>query len=282
MVQYLVEETNRYSVEKSGNSIKCTVREMKTYIGILLTMGIVKLPTIRLYWNNFYRCSAIADVMGLTRFETINRHFHVNDNGKMKQRNEEEYDPLFKIRPLLDHVRSNCKALEPEAKQSVDEQMVKYKGKSNLKHYLPNKPTKWGYKIIARCGVNGIIYNFHVQGDNFPAQPQSIGFCGDVVLYLCDNLPAGQPFLLFCDRWYTSLPLLKWLEEKKIFTTGTIMPNRLRKCPLKSDKELPCRGDMDFIVDANSTIMVVKWMDTKSVLLVSNYFGQAPIGTCLR
>ena len=61
----------------------------------------------------------MADCMGLTRFETLSRYFHISDNNYMKQRGDIGYDPLFKIRPLLDHVRANCFAVEPEARQCM-------------------------------------------------------------------------------------------------------------------------------------------------------------------
>ena len=198
--------------------------------------------------------------MGLTRFETLSHYFYIKDNNYMKQRGDVGYDPLFKIRPLLDHVRTNCTAVIPEARQCVDEQMEKFKGRSHLKQYLPKKPTKWGYKIIARCGSSGIIYDLHIQGDKFTPPQPAIGFCGDIVLHLCVSLPPEQPFLVYCDHFYTSLALVRRLQERNIFFVGTIMSNRLKKCPLKSEKELQW-GQSDLVVDANSGIMVLKWLD---------------------
>ena len=51
---------------------------------------------------------------------------------------------------------------EPEAKQSVDEQIIPYKGKNSLRQYLPKKPKKWGFKVFARCGVSDLTYDFHM------------------------------------------------------------------------------------------------------------------------
>lgn len=59
---------------------------------------------------------------------------------------------------------------------------------------------------------------------------------------------------------------------------GTIMPNRLHGCPLKSDKELTFRGDFDWAVDANLETIAVKWKDTAAVTLISSFVGTEPVG----
>ena len=35
--------------------------------------------------------------------------------------------------------------------QSVDEHMVKLKGRSDMKQYIKSKPMKWGFKFWFRC-----------------------------------------------------------------------------------------------------------------------------------
>ena len=63
---------------------------------------------------------------------------------------------------------------------------------------------------------------------------------------------------------------------------GTIQKNRLKDCPIKEDCDLKNRGDYDYVLDANSNIGVLKWMDNRSVLLCSNFVGAEPIDTCSR
>jgi len=47
--KHLVEQTNLYSVQKSGKSIKTDEQEMEQFIGQLLFMGFHKLPSYRMY-----------------------------------------------------------------------------------------------------------------------------------------------------------------------------------------------------------------------------------------
>ncbi len=71
------------------------------------------------------------------------------------------YDKLFKFRKLYDHVLHNCRKIDPEEINSIDEQIVPFKGKSSsMRQYNPKKPKKWGFKFLTRCSVKGLIYDF--------------------------------------------------------------------------------------------------------------------------
>ena len=63
------------------------------------------------------------------RFDSIKWNFHICSNNDLIGQNLEKYDKLFKIRKLYDHVILNCLAIEPEEYNSIDEQMIPYKGK---------------------------------------------------------------------------------------------------------------------------------------------------------
>ncbi|KAI5107681.1 piggyBac transposable element-derived protein 3-like, partial [Silurus meridionalis] len=84
------------------------------------------------------------------------------DNTNVKQKGEPGYDPLFKVRPVLEKVRANCLKVEPEENHSIDEQMIPFKGKIGMKQYIKNKPHKWGIKVFTRAGVTGLVYDFEV------------------------------------------------------------------------------------------------------------------------
>ncbi|CAH2014758.1 unnamed protein product [Acanthoscelides obtectus] len=60
---------------------------------------------------------------------------------------------------------------------------------------------------------------------------------------------------------------------------GTIRSNRLRGCPLLSDKELlrKGRGSFDYRVDNSVGLAVIKWADTKCVTLASSYISHSPV-----
>ena len=117
----IAEQTNLYSVQKTGKSIKTTSHEIKQYIGMHLRMGIVHLPSYRMYWSSSMRYSPVADTMPLKRFETIQHFIHFVDNSSFGESN---MDRLFKIRPVIDSVRNQCLKVMPEEIHSIDEQII--------------------------------------------------------------------------------------------------------------------------------------------------------------
>ena len=182
-------------------------------------------------------------------------------------------------------LRDACLQIEPEEKMSVDEQMIPYKGRNSLRQYIPKKPKKWGFKVIARCGVSGLTYDFHLYDGRCPTVSQSCGYQpGDFVIKLCETLPKGQNFKMYFDNWFTFLELQLMLKSWNIWSVGTIRANRLRGCSLKSEKELKKegRGSSDWSVDANSGIAVVRWLDNSSVQVSSSHTAVEPMTTIRR
>jgi hypothetical protein len=68
-------------------------------------------------------------------------------------------DRYVKVRPVLESVRKRCKELPLEENLSVDEQIIPFKGKLNIKQYIRGKPYPWGLKIYILCGKIGLAYD---------------------------------------------------------------------------------------------------------------------------
>lgn len=203
----------------------------------------------------------------------------------MLPRDHENYDKLFKVRPLLDKLRENFSQIEPEEHNSVDEVMIPFKGHNTLKQYVRNKPHKWGIKMFARAGVSGIIYDFEIYvGKGTIKNNTSLGISGDVVIRLVENLPKHKNFKIFIDNWFTSFALLSHLKEIGLLATGTVRIARMPGCKLKSDNELKRegRGSYDFVTEENRNIIITKWFDNKAVHIASTYIGTTPVESVKR
>lgn len=279
LFQLLAEQTNLYSVQSKGVSVSTNAKEMEQFIGILITMGFLKYPQYRMYWAKHTKCATISDSMGLKRFETLKRFFHVNDNTKMPKRGEENFDVLYKVRPMIDSLVTKCRNLQQEECHSIDEQIIPTKSRSPIRQYLPKKPHKWGIKVWARCGVSGIVYDFTVYLGKEPNTviSRKYGKVGAVVLQLVKHLPKNVNHKVYMDNLFTSISLFKELKQKGIWAVGTIRSNRLHGADktMKSKKELTKegRGSMDYRVDLNSNVTVIRWLDNGLVQAASSFVG---------
>lgn len=99
------------------------------------------------------------------RFVEILSNIHVNNNDNIPHNNQ---DKLFKLRPMIDSLNQiflECSSGTSEL--SVDESIIKFKGRSTLKQYNPLKPIKRGYKLWCIADQNEYIMKFSVyQGKN--------------------------------------------------------------------------------------------------------------------
>ena len=117
--ELIADQTNLYSVQRSGASVNTTQSEIETLIGMQMQMSIYLLPNYRMYWEKETRIPGISDVMSRNRYQKLRENLHVSDNSQ-KDLEENKGNKLFKIAPVLDHVRGNCLLIEPEQEQSID------------------------------------------------------------------------------------------------------------------------------------------------------------------
>ena len=98
------------------------------------------------------------------RFWMLWSNLHVADNTTAPSRDDPAYDKLYKVRPMLDILSAAFRAAhEPSQQLSVDEAMVRFKGRSSLKQYMPLKPIKRGFKIWCLCDANsGYLQEFQI------------------------------------------------------------------------------------------------------------------------
>ena len=129
---------------------------------MLYAIGIHRLPDVHDYWSQdpLLAVPGIVSGMPRTRFKMLMRNLHLNDNSQMLPRTDSGYDRLHKIRPLLDTIITKTQAsYAPHQQVAVDEAMVLFKGRSTMKQYMSQKPTKRGYKLWCLCdSLNGLLY----------------------------------------------------------------------------------------------------------------------------
>ncbi len=118
-----------------GQAKPVTEQELRQVLGIVLYMGVHKLPNRRMYWSSKTFVPLIANSMTRNRFEEILSILHFNNNEMAcTDPADASYDKLFKLKPLIDHFRKVFKgSLCPETMQSIDEMMIPFKGRHGAK-----------------------------------------------------------------------------------------------------------------------------------------------------
>lgn len=193
LIEHLTFETNRFRVQSNRTRVKpVPVEEMRKFLGMVLYMSVVSMPFRRMYWSRLLRQSHIADCMPRNRFDEVISLFHACNNDNEKKKEEDGYDKLYKVRPLLSRLNYNFQgAAEMEDCLAVDEMIIPFKGRHSLKVYMNKKPRKWGYKVWTLAGRSGYVYKIQLYGDNLVIDPtdlsNDIGESGKIVVRLSEG-----------------------------------------------------------------------------------------------
>ena len=95
----------------------------------------------------------------------------------------------------------------PDQNVTVDESMVRFKGRLQFRQYLPSKPIKWGIKVWALCeSATGYLWNFEVYTGRTAGQPQQHGLSHHVVLDLAADLFRSYA-RVYMDNFYSGTEL---------------------------------------------------------------------------
>ena len=126
-------ESERYAAQ-NGRQFQISEEEFCAFLGVNLLMEISKLPTMKSYWSvdEGLENSLIQKAMTRARFLEILQNIYFADNNKeLPPKESEEYDRAWRLRPVFDHLGKHFQdMLQPEAHQSIDEHMCKFKGKA--------------------------------------------------------------------------------------------------------------------------------------------------------
>ena len=131
--EQLVYQTNLYHKYLKDTSDKplppfkeITVPEIKAFFGLLVAMGLAKLPGHDNYWGKgILQMPWFASVMPRDRFRAILQYFHLVDNRTSDEKEHPNHTKLFKLGGLdIKLSKSFSKMFYPGRNLSIDEQMI--------------------------------------------------------------------------------------------------------------------------------------------------------------
>ena len=156
----------------------------------------------------------------LKRFMELSTYFHFANNENIAAHGQPEYDWLAKVCPVITALqKSFLEAYNPHRENAVDEVMIKFKGRSSLKQYLPMKPIKHGFKVWVQADShNGYLCNFDIYTGK--AESAEVNLGEKDVKKLSRTL-VGKRYHLYFDNFFSSVFLMKDLLEDELYACGT-------------------------------------------------------------
>ncbi|XP_015437848.1 PREDICTED: piggyBac transposable element-derived protein 4-like [Dufourea novaeangliae] len=268
----VVTETNRYAEQIMSNGRRrkqddgwfpVTKDEILAYYALCILMAQIKKPNIQMHWSKreVIETPIFTKVMPLKRFTQISRCLHFSNN--LTDCNN---DRLHKIRPIINYWNDKFNNIyTPDKNISIDESLMRYKGRLMYKQFNPSKRARFGIKIYKLCKAStGFCSKFKIYTGQDKIDLIDISSEG-VVTELAESV-LNKGYTLYIDNWYSSPALFLKLHKQKTNVIGTVrnnrknMPKDLSTSKLKPGEHLcrTCNG-----------ILAVRWKDKRDVYVLT-------------
>ena len=289
LLKEICKESVTYSAQKNVHDFSLSTNCLRIFFGILFFSGYHRLPSERNYWSldEDFDTQIIRKTMPRNRFLSIKRYLHFVNNENAENSKD---DKGFKIRSLADALNQKFKQFGIFSKElSIDEQIVRYYGRSSLKQFIRGKPIRFGFKQwMLCCGTSGYCYQMDLyqgkQKNSTTSAKKNDSLGSRVVLSMVSHLEDPQDHEVYVDNFFSSFGLFVQMKSLKIRITGTIRSNRTSKCPLETDKSLQKkdRGSYDYRYEENEELFFLKWHDNSIFTIGSNHQSVDPVGNARR
>jgi hypothetical protein len=249
--------------------------ELLAFIGVHIFMGIDSLPQRRMYWQADTRHATVAQVLSRDRFESLTRYLRVSP----PEADAAPRNPFSFVRAFIDSLNHSLpRHWNPGRHLALDESMVSFRGRSDIKQFVPGKPHPHGYKIWVLGNENYMLQLQLYQGR--AAAGPSIH---DMVLQLT-QLYRNTHHVLYCDTLFTSPTLLASLSNVGIRVCGSVKRNRIgmpSAAELTPERltAIPRGAHLQMQRD---DVTLCAWRDKKLILLLYNHIDPSQVTTMQR
>ena len=290
-------ETNRYAIQYLDSTADfepssrfhawsdTSPDEIKAFVSLEIAMGLCQKPAHADYWSGFWLTAVpFSSVISRNRFELLQTFLHFSNVEEQVPQGQDGYNPLFKIQPLFDIVNPTCEQwYQPERDLSLDESMVKFKGRLFFRQYLPAKPTRWGIKqfVLAEAKSGYCLKSVVYTGKTSFPRMQGVSLTEQVVLSLLHGYE-NKGHIVYLDNFYSAPILFKKLEELNIGACGTVKVNRKHMPRELLPSLLPLqKGDLPVFMRSDN-LVACAWQDTKRVNFLSTVDTNLTVDKAIR
>lgn len=207
-----------------------TLTEMQAFMGICILRSFFTDLTLKQLYDPKLGPPAVKAAMGSTRYGTILRYITFDDpNTRVERR---KGDKFCLIREIFDRFDCNLRLYFcPSECLTIDESLLKFRGRCPFKMYVPSKPGRYGilFRTVADANYRYLWKAWPYSGrpeapDLSPPRVQLDGVLETVHYLVQDVKGTGRNITL--DRFYTSVPLAEELAAERLTVVGTLNKNR--------------------------------------------------------
>ena len=206
----------------------------------------------------------LQSTMSRKRFQFLSKIMQFDDCGTRPDRWKQ--DKFACLRDFFESINEMFVKLRvPSEHLAIDETLYPYRGRIGFRQYNPNKPAKYGLLFRSLCDSSLQYTYYSLPYGGKPSEPGSkfyVTGTDNYTIYLVENTIqiGGKTVLrgknISLDRYFTSLSIAEWLQERNISVTGTLRKDRIG---------LP----QEMKTEAGRTEKSTKWCYNGNMMLVS-------------
>jgi hypothetical protein len=243
MINVIVQNTNK-KLEKvrsnlgagtsKSNYRNTSTVEINALLGLLILKSILKSndeKILSLFTKDGFSRPIFSATMSEKRFVVLLSCLRFDDSDTRIQRKEnDKAAPISEIfQKLIDNSKSvYCVSSE----MTVDEMLVPFRGRCSFRVYMPNKPRKYGIKVVCLADaktsylLNAYIYTGKgSDGKSLSEYEKTLSVPTQAVLQVCKPI-LGTNRNVTADNWFTSIEVADELLKRQTTYVGTVKKDK--------------------------------------------------------
>jgi len=154
------------------------------------------------------------------------------DNPNTRDERKEE-NPIAAVSEIFDEFINNCKLnYSLSSCVTIDEMLISFRGRCKFKMYMPNKPAKYGIKLMCLTDSRThYLHNAYIYAgqntDGITLDPVERKFPKPTQAVLrLSKLIEGTNRNITADNWFSSIELVEHLKKRGLTYVGTLRKNK--------------------------------------------------------
>jgi DNA polymerase III epsilon subunit-like protein len=298
ILEKIVKYTNAYGEMHSKEWVPVGRSDVTDFIAVLFVLSIQRRKDKPSNWfssNPLLECTLAKKITSGRQFGKMLRYLHVCDPSENGIQEDGEYNPSYKVQEFKNELEKRWTAVfVPDQELSLDETLIRAFGRIKFKVRIVSKAARFGIKLyVITDARTSFVLGVIVYTGKFTyseAKTDSAKKTVQVVQQLCEPF-RGTHRTVYVDRFYSSVDLLKELEDMQLYTTGTVMSNRIPRhisVKAKDFRTLPRGGTIHHVFNYTTKngdkkqAGLVAWKDRKMVYCMTNDCSIGPMDQCRR